>query len=158
MPLPWVPVLPVKSPTSCILPLLFSIPLCLLYLSSFIFSPHMWFCSPSLCTPSPPLSSLSHIWFLSSGLCVFGVTQSSVGLPANMYVCFADDDRAMACVCVRLQAHGLGCSLCNTFQMRHFTLFVSRSLVLPSSKSTSGSGAAAVGPHTLTCLGDWRED
>lgn len=89
----------------------------------FHFLPHMWFCSSSLCTPSPLLSSLSHIWFLSSGLCVFGVTQSSVGLPANMYVCFADDDRAMACVCVRLQAYGLGCGefscLCNTFQMTH---------------------------------------
>lgn len=83
-----------------VLPFLFSIPLCLFHLGSFIFSPHMWFCSSSLCTPSPPLSSLAHIWFLSSGLCVFGVTQSSVGLPTNRYVCFADDDGAMARVCV----------------------------------------------------------
>lgn len=37
--------------------------------------------------PSPPfLSSLSHIWFLSMGLCVFGVTQSSLGLPTHISV------------------------------------------------------------------------
>lgn len=59
--------------------------------------------------PSPPLSSLTHIWFPSSGLCVFGVTQSSVGLPANMYVCFADDDGAMACVCVCVFVCRLAC-------------------------------------------------
>lgn len=49
--------------------------------------------------PSPPLlSSLAHIWFLSLGLCVFGVTQSSPGLPAHMCACFADGDRETACV------------------------------------------------------------
>lgn len=53
--------------------------------------------------PSPPLlSSLAHIWFPSLGLCVcvcvFGVTQSSPGLPAHMGACFADGDRETACV------------------------------------------------------------
>lgn len=51
--------------------------------------------------PSPPLlSSLTHIWFLSLGLCVFGVTQSSLGLPALMYVCVWSTQREMECVYV----------------------------------------------------------
>lgn len=159
---PSFPILPVRSLMSCILPLLFSIPVFLSLL--FHFLPHMWFCSSSLCTLALPLlhchPSLTYGFPLRGCVCVFGVTQSSVGLPANLYVCFADDARAMARVC--LQAYGL--TLCrvqqvmqqflNDPQMRNFTLSVCQSFVLPSSECTTGGGTAGFGPRTRTCAGN----
>lgn len=101
--------------------------------------PHMWFCSSSLCTLSlppspPPLSSLAHIWFPSLGLCVFGVTQSSVGLPAYMCVCFADGERDGACVCVEEFSR-----LCN-------------SLICGSFRETSPSWSSIFSHPSLLCL------
>lgn len=82
--------------------------------------------------PSPPLlSSLAHIWFLSLDLCVFGVTQSSLGLPAHMCVCVTGRDRetewvyvcrltglpawACFCFCVLGRVQQGSSRLCNSF-------------------------------------------
>lgn len=154
---------------SCILPLLFSIPLCLSIFALSFSPPHVvWLFIPLYYfPPSPPLSSLTHIWFLSSDLCVFGVTQSSVGLPANTYVCFSDDDRAMARVYV-CRLMGLPVRVCrvqqvmqqflNDPQMRHCTLLVCHSFVLRSDECPTGGRTAGFGPRTLICLGNCGEN
>lgn len=68
------------------------LPICVsFHLHSPIFSlslspAHVVLLSIPLYSLPPFLSSLAHIWFLSLDLCVFGVTQSSLGLPAHTRV------------------------------------------------------------------------
>ena len=97
---------------------------------SLIFSPHMWFCSPSLCTPSLLLlllllfshPSLTYGFSPLVCVCVFGVTQSSLGLPAHVCICVCvcvlQTETGCVCVCVLGRVQQGSGRLCNTFICR----------------------------------------
>lgn len=79
-------------------------------LLSFIFSPHMWFCSSSLCTPSLPLLLFCHpslTYGFSLWACVCLVLPRVHWGSLLILVCFADRDKETKCVC--LQAYGFAC-------------------------------------------------
>lgn len=115
---PSFPILPVRSLMSCILPLLFSIPVFLSLL--FHFLPHMWFCSSSLCTPALPLlhchPSLTYGFPLRVCVCLVLPRVQWGSLLTCMCVLQTTIERWRVCVCRLMGSPCVEFSrLCNSF-------------------------------------------
>lgn len=133
----------------------------------FHFLPHMWFCSSSLCTLFLPLlhchPSLTYGFSLWVCVCLV-LPRVQWGSPLIcMCVLQTTIERWRVCM-----SAGLWACLCgvqqvmqqfpNDPQMRQFTLLVSLSFVLRSTKYTTGGSNAGFGPRTLICLGNCWEN